>query len=116
MTDQGSRRPEADDALPVDVPAQPVGRVQTAVEKAIVAAQLDDRDAGAGALAVACGRAVDLALGRRDPYAVASVARELRETLTRLKLDPVAREGNDAGNVEAWLAGLDAGTDDQAPR
>lgn len=85
------------------------GAVRTAVVAAVEAAQLDDRDQGTGALAIACAAAVDLALTtRRDPYAVASAARELRETLTRLRMDPVSREGNDAGDVQSWLDKLGA--------
>lgn len=87
------------------------GHTQLRVQSAIAAAQLDDRDAGMAALAEACARAVDLAHYRRDPYAVASAARELRETLIRLKLDPVSREGADAGNVEKWLAALSETTE-----
>lgn len=99
----------SDDTLPgLSVPEGKAGPTQDAVAKAIEAAQLDDRDKGAGALALACARAVDLAHYRRDPYAVAAAARELRETLARLKLDPTAREGADAGKVEEWLAGLGA--------
>lgn len=102
-------RPEADEALPgLTVPEGRAGFTQAAVARSIKAAQLDDRDEGAGALALACARAVDLAHGRQDPYAVASAARELRETLQRLKLDPVSREGADAGGVEAWLKELAA--------
>lgn len=108
------QQPAADEQLPVDVPAQPQGKVERAVRAALAAAALDERDQGAGELAAGCARAVDLALGRRDPYAVASVARELRETLTRLRLDPVAREGGDAGELGAWLAGLGAATEDRA--
>lgn len=99
----------SDDALPgLSVPAGRPGHTQEQVQKAIKAAALDDRDLGMAALAEACARAVDLAHGRRDPYAVAAAARELRETLMRLKLDPVAREGNDAGGVEKWLQELQA--------
>lgn len=98
-----------DETLPgLTVPAGQAGHTQAAVQRAIAAAQLDDRDGGMAALAEACARAVDLGHGRRDPYAVASAARELRETLMRLKLDPVSREGNDAGGVEAWLKTLEA--------
>lgn len=100
----------ADDALPGlgEAGQGRAGYLQSAVAKAIEAAQLDDRDKGMGALAEACARAVDLAHYRRDPYAVAAAARELRETLTRLRMDPVSREGADAGQVEQWLQSLDA--------
>lgn len=84
---------------------RPVGAVETAVRRSLEAAALDDRDRGAGELAAACARAVDLAGGRRDPYAVAAAARELRETLNRLKLDPTARE-DAAGGLDDLLADL----------
>lgn len=84
------------------------GPLQAAIARSVAAAQLDDRDEGAGALAVACARAVDLAHYRRDPYAVAAAARELREQLIRLRLDPQARLGADAGGVEKWLEQLQA--------
>ena len=106
-----------DEALPgLDNPhaGTPPGWLQAKVTEAVAAAQLDDRDKGMAGLAIACARAVDLAQGRGDPYAVASAARELRETLVRLRMDPASRMGNDAGNVEAWLAGLGATTDDTA--
>lgn len=72
---------------------RPVRRVEQGVLKAVEAAHLDDRDAGMAALAVECGAAVDVAQRRLDPFAVAAAARELRETLIRLKLDPVSRDG-----------------------
>ncbi len=102
----------SDDALPgMDTAGAggKAGAVRAAVVAAVEAAQLDDRDKGTGALAIACAAAVDVALTtRRDPYAVASAARELRETLTRLRMDPVSREGNDAGQVQTWLDQLGA--------
>lgn len=106
-----------DEALPgLDDPhaGTAPGWLQATVTAAVKAAQLDDRDRGMGGLAIACARAVDLAQGRGDPYAVASAARELRETLVRLRMDPASRMGNDAGNVESWLAGLGATIDDAA--
>lgn len=110
MTGQQAKG-QADESLPGmgDVAAtQPVGYLQRKVQEAIKAAELDARDQGMGALAEACARAVDLAHYRRDPYAVAAAARELRETLVRLRMDPVSRMGNDAGQVEKWLEGLGA--------
>lgn len=109
-----SEREPADPALPgleTGPTGGKAGYLQAQVTAAIEAAQLDDRDKGMGALAIACARAVDLAHGRRDPYAVASAARELRETLVRLRMDPASRLGADAGNVEKWLAGLGATED-----
>ena len=108
----GKAGEQHDDALPgLDTTAQLQGQpgyLQTQVTQAVNAAALDDRDKGMGALAVACARAVDLAHYRRDPYAVASAARELRETLVRLRMDPASRMGQDAGGVEAWLQQLGA--------
>lgn len=98
---------QADDQLPGLTVAEPrAGRVERAVRDSLAAAQLDARDAGAGELAASCARAVDLAHMRKDPYAVASTARELREQLVRLRMDPAARLGGDAGEVAGWLAGL----------
>jgi hypothetical protein len=37
---------------------------------------------------------------------VAAAARELREQLARLQLDPAARAGGPSGDVEAFLAEL----------
>lgn len=90
----------------LDLPDPPRRAVETAVRASIEAASLDDRDEGAGELAASLARAVDLAHKRQDPYAIAAAGRELRETLTRLRLDPVAREGNDAGAIEGWLEKL----------
>lgn len=95
----------------LDVPDQPAQALEVAVREAITAASLDDRDKGMAGLAISCARAVDLAHGRRDPYAIATAARELRETLVRLRLDPASRMGADAGGVESWLAGLEATAD-----
>jgi hypothetical protein len=98
-----SRHTDADETLDVEVPSHPVGDVERAVRASIKDAALDDRDGAAAELAASLARAVDLAHGRRDPYAVATVGRELRETLIRLRLDPTSRLGNDAGNVATWL-------------
>lgn len=107
-------QPSTDDQLPLDVKPPELGYVGKAVQASVEAAALDSRDKGAGALAVACARAVDTAQRRGDPYAVAAAARELRETLIRLRLDPVARLGNDAGQLQTWLAGLQAPTHDSS--
>jgi hypothetical protein len=88
-----------DEALPglgdVAATTTNAGYLQRHVAAAIVAAELDDRDKG-------------MAHYRRDPYAVAAAARELRETLVRLRMDPASRLGNDAGQVETWLESLQA--------
>lgn len=84
-----------------------LGPTERAVRASLKAAALDDRDHGAAELAAQLARAVDVAQGaRRDPYGVATAGRELREQLQRLRLDPVARMGNDAGAVQAWLGKL----------
>lgn len=90
-----------------EVKDQIIGPTERAVRKALKAAALDDRDHGAGELAAQLARAVDVASRvRRDPYAVAAAGRELSAVLTRLRLDPVSRLGNDASAVEEFLAGL----------
>lgn len=99
----------AEDVLPglEDSGAGRVGPTERAVRASIEGAALDDRDKGAGELAAQCARAVDVAQRvRRDPYAVAAAARELREQLIRLRLDPVARLGNDAGQLQQFLDDL----------
>lgn len=78
-----------------------------AIKAAVESAQLDDRDKGMAQLAIECGYAVDVAQRRRDPYAVAAAARELRETLIRLQLDPTSRgEGNRGDSFDEWLRGI----------
>src|SRR5262245_1529029 len=78
-----------------DVPAGKLGRVERALNAALTAARKNgtvaDVDAAAIALARAQARGVDVAEGARDVWALARVSSELRETLIRLRLDPVAR-------------------------
>lgn len=78
-----------------DVPAGRIGRVERALNVALVAARragsLADVDAAVIALARAQARGVDVAEGARDVWALARVSSELRETLARLRLDPVSR-------------------------
>lgn len=105
------------DTLP-GMEAAPVGRAgytQSAVKAAVEASSLDDRDTAMAALAEACGRAVDLGHARGDVYAVTAAARELRETLIRLRMDPVSRLGNDAAQVEGFLAALGPTTTEDTP-
>lgn len=83
-----------------------VGRVEAAVSRSVAAARLAAVDEGAGALAIEAARAVDLASHRRDPYGVAAAARELREQLARVLLDPASRQGGPGADVEAFLAEL----------
>jgi hypothetical protein len=102
------KKPPADQPMidGLDVPAHRQGPVELAVRSSVEAAQLDDRDKGAGELAAAAARFVDLAGGRRDPFAGAATVRECSMILTRLRLDPESRDGADAGQIEAWLARL----------
>ena len=96
-----------------DDPAAGRGAVRR-VEAAVVAAVdegvrqgvVTSLDGGLAALAVACGRAVDVALTRNDPYGVAAAAQRLTECLTRLKLDPSAREAVKADGVTELLRSL----------
>lgn len=90
----------------LELPEQPHGSLEAAVRASVRAAALDDRDAGAGELAAMAARFVDLSGRRRDPYAGAATVRECREQLARLRLDPASRQGNDAGQLEAWLREL----------
>lgn len=86
-----------------------IGPTERAVRKALQAASLDTRDEGAAELAAQLARSVDVASNvRRDPYAVAAAGRELSAVLQRLRLDPAARMGNDASDVQTFLAGLGA--------
>lgn len=71
------------------------GAVRRSLRAAADAGLVGELDAAAGALAAGCARAVDHGLKRHDPYAVAAAARELRETLVRLKLDPLSRDGGE---------------------
>lgn len=88
---------------------QIIGPTERAVRKSLQAASLDTRDEGAAELAAQLARSVDVASNvRRDPYAVAAAARELQTALAALRLTPVARLGNDAGDVQTFLAGLGA--------
>jgi hypothetical protein len=77
----------------------PAFMVEAAVRRSLKAASeaglVGELDAAVGALAAGCARAVDHGLKRHDPYAVAAAARELRETLVRLKLDPLSRDTGD---------------------
>lgn len=93
----------------------PVGPVEKAVAASVQAAGLDPSDFGAALVAVSLARAMDRAGGERKPaYAVAAVARELREQLARLKLDPASRDGGDEQDeamrelLKAWTEPTDA--------
>lgn len=99
----------------------PAFMVEQAVRRSLRAAAdanlVGELDAAAGALAAGCARAIDFGLKRRDPYAVAAAARELRETLVRLKLDPASRDTGDddgLGQLMRELADNDARPGDRA--
>jgi hypothetical protein len=89
-------RQKSDEAL-FALPAGRRGRVESAVNKAVRRASLDKQltevDVALVTLARAQARAVDVAEAGRDVWALARVGGELRETLTRLRLDPTSRGG-----------------------
>lgn len=101
-----------------DVPAGRLGRVERALNTALAAARkaraLADVDGAAIALARAQARGVDVAEGARDVWALARVSSEFRETLIRLRLDPVSR-GAGGGKLDDLLTALaNASFDDAA--
>lgn len=116
MSNDDPRRPQAGQASLLDAGDvdRPVRHVEAAVRRSVEAADLADVDAGGGELAVACARAVDVANRRLDPYGVAAAARELREQLIRLRLDPASRDDGGASDAE-WFRRLMAGEDAQDP-
>lgn len=108
MTGQQDRGDQGELFGAGDVQTGRLGKVERAVRAAVAAAALDDRDGGAAELAAASARAVDVAVMRSDPYAVAQAGRELSAQLTRLRLDPQARIGADANSVQTFLDSLGA--------
>jgi hypothetical protein len=80
-----------------DVPTGRKGRVERAVDAAIVIARHDgvlaEVDCAALTLARAQARGVDVAEAGQDVWALARIGAELRETLQRLRLDPTSRGG-----------------------
>lgn len=78
----------------------PAGRLEVAVKRTLEHAAetgvLGELDAALAGLALELARACDQGTRRFDPYAVAAAGRELREVLSRLKLDPSSRP--DAGD------------------
>lgn len=83
------------------------GPTERAVRAALAAAALDDRDKAAGELAAQHARAVDVAQRVRvDPYGVAAAGQQLLNALVELRLTPKQRLGNDAGELQTFLAGL----------
>jgi len=96
-----------------------IGRVERRTAAAIRHAKAEDKlgrlDDGACALAVELARAVDLGAAKSDPYAVATAARELREVMARLRLDPTARGASDRDPLAEWLDGLGTAEMGDAP-
>lgn len=113
------RRPtDGTEPLFVETGSTGIGPMQRAVLDVLELARAGDKptlvdlDAGLAQLAVEAARAVDLAIGSRDPYAFSQPARELRELLAQLKLDPASRGGAASRDpFEDFLADLgDDGT------
>lgn len=81
-----------------DVPAGRKGRVEAGLDKAVAAARrsggLAEVDTAVLTLARAQARACDVAEAARDVWALARIGGELRETLVRMRLDPVSRGAN----------------------
>lgn len=95
----------------IDDPSDRKRRVERAVDRAILAAiksgLLETADAGAYTLARELARTIDYASSvKREPYAVATASRELREVLAALKLTPASRAGAGAGELEQLLEQL----------
>jgi hypothetical protein len=92
--------------------------VEAALDKAVTAARtagsLSDVDAAAITLARAQARGVDGAESARNPWALAALGRELRETLIRLRMDPVSRGGN-RESIAEFLAALGRPTPGEPP-
>jgi hypothetical protein len=90
------------------------GRVETRTAAAIRAAKAEDKlgklDDGVCALAVELARAVDVGALKQDPYAIATAGRELREVMSRLKLDPTSRGLRPDDPLSDFLAGLGSPT------
>ncbi len=89
------------------------GAMARAVEASVEAARATGRlgliEVALSALAVEQARAVDLAAGRRDPYAVTQASRALLSILDRLGLAPspsAPAPSAEADGLEAFLSGL----------
>lgn len=81
--------------------------VDTAVRAAYEAGVVDSKlDAAAVAMARTVARALDAQAEAGNPWAVAALARELRSTLERLRLDPVARGLGDRDEFAEFLHDL----------
>src|SRR6516164_5311646 len=104
--------------LPFAVGRRVIGRHERAASKAITAARASGAigpvDLAAVTLLRGLARALDGAELEGSAWAVAAVARELRETLTTMRLTPASRT-NDGGDPFAeWLATIsEAGQPDR---
>jgi hypothetical protein len=90
----------------LDMPAWTKKRAELSVDKAVAAARaaglIDAKDEAAVTAARALARGVDMAETQRDLWALATLARELRQQLERLRLDPASR-GTNTGDELAEL-------------
>jgi hypothetical protein len=98
------------------LPDPRAGRHERNVNQAIRRGQKDAildpvLDSGLASLARGLARAADTAEAAKNPWQIAAVARELRETLTLLRLTPTAR-GADRDAWDDFLASLN---DDAGP-
>jgi predicted RNA-binding Zn ribbon-like protein len=104
-------RRRSEDPPPLFVLPDPrAGRHERSVNQAIRRGQRDQvidahLDGGLASLARGLARAADVAEQAKNPWAMAAVARELRETLTRLRLDPASR-GADRDAWDDFLAAI----------
>jgi hypothetical protein len=92
------------------LPDPRAGRHERSVNQAIRRGQREaiidaTLDSGLASLARGLARAADVAESAKNPWAVAAVARELRETLIRLRLDPASR-GADRDAWDDFLSAL----------
>lgn len=83
--------------------------VAASVDAARDAGRLGLIEAALSSAAIAQGRAVDIAVSRRDPYAISQTTRALLSLLDRLGLAPAAPDPSSSGEADeigAFLAGL----------
>lgn len=104
------RRDDDGQAVLFALPDPRAGRHERSVNQAIRRGQRDGvidaaLDGGLSSLARGLARVADVAEQQKNPWAMAAVARELRETLTRLRLDPASR-GADRDAWDDFLAAI----------
>ena len=111
--------------LPLPVQKRKIGRTERQVNAAIRTAQhageVGPVHAGAVALARELARAVDHATVVGNPWAIAALSRELRESIASLGLDRASRgeltHGTDLGtDLAAYLASMDAAQTGDRPQ